>query len=353
MSLALAASVALASTIGVQSPAGASPAGQQAIQFGQFQACHVYLANPPPCQATNADDNEATDPYFGGTDRTVDPDRYQRVPVGVNGEAGDWFYVGYSAKQGTGGCNQGCDERTYNVSMSVFELACSEPADVLLFGTGYGCRHNPQATCCQGAQYTPADDAQMIHQIIRNCLRLGGTVKIDIVVPHSHADHISPESVHALEAPGFVIRKIFVHRDDEAELKSINQSGPNAPANCGATANWTQADLDKMVVFGTADGCVTPLSPMCEQHFNDTNVKSFATTLGRVWFRERDGHTGGSVDLVLDFGGSEADRYVVYGSVKPGVNIQNNCCQCPSFTCPPLPGVKWAVDAHGNFVLPP
>jgi hypothetical protein len=312
----------------------------------QYQPCRNYNPNPPPYSATDGSANtlqNSNPPYFGG----FDTDRIQFVPVGAAPGANGRFHVAYSAKQGVTNCTN-CPSQTYNVTMTVFELSCLESADVLLFGTGYGCRHQNSPTCCVGAQYSPQHDAGLIDEIIRTCLAISGTVKIDIVVPHSHADHINPETVHALEALGYTIRKIFVHVDDRANLEAINTVNPNT--NCTGV-DWTQGDLNKMVNFGTDDpqnDCIG--SPECEQHWNSAGVKSFSTTVGRVWFQERDGHTAGSVDLVLDYGGNEGERYVIYGSTPPNTSLPGINCHNPSSTCT-LTGVVWATDAHGNVIL--
>src|SRR5262245_26311575 len=74
-----------------------------------------------------------------------------------------------------------------------------------------------------------------------------------------------------------------------------------------------------------------------------------------VWFRARDGHTPGSVDLVLDHKDGSGRQFVVYGSMIPGCLAAN--CGLETCTYTPdclsvLPGFQWAIPAHGNIPVP-
>lgn len=310
----------------------ASPrAFPSAQQFQQYNGCH--LKTPGTCTAENYQSVTCTD-FCGVGDHPI-----QYVPIGSGNKR---VHVAFST------IANGSD-RVNNVTMWVLELACSQGADILIFGTGYGCRNN--------FEFGPDTDAANVHHIIRQCIGLAGNVKLAFVAPHGHADHINPEFVHALlNAGNYTLGKIYVHADDMTAAQGISTD-----PDC-SESEWTAAELDpatgNFVSFGVMDGC-HPVDPSnrCQQHWNDAGVKSFDTTVGKVWFQSRDGHTPGAVDLVIDYMGDEAERYVLYGSATPCVIVGNNCYVNPNGVkrtpkCT-LPGVVWAIDAHGDITPDP
>lgn len=317
--------VLIVSALAFSTMAGVEPSAQ-------YESCHDKT--PSGCTAVTFD--TAVCPTFCGGD----DDPIQFVPVG---DGGNGLYVAFSTIE-----NPSTGVRTNNVTMWVLELACGQSADILVFGTGYGCRNT--------AEFGPALDVERVNHIVRNCIGLSGTVEVAFVVPHGHADHINPEFVHTLVANGYTIDKIYVHIDDQGATKSL-------PAVSGCPSSvFTQVEKNPTTgifqPFGTADQCNTNPDNGCEQTWSHANVKSFDTTLGKTWFRGRDGHTRGSVDLVIDYLGNEAERYLVYGSATPCTVVSNNCYIDPftgtkrTPTCD-LPGVQWAIAAHGNIVLRP
>lgn len=303
--------------------------------FAQYESCHSASPTLDPPAYDEADcTGDATICGIGN-------DPIQKIPVGDG-----FLYVGFSTITNAAGTT-----RTNNVTMWVLELACDQSADVLIFGTGYGCRNTHE--------YDPVDDVATVDTIIRDCIGLSGTVEVAIVVPHAHGDHINPEFYHELMAvagpDNYTLDKIYVHADDLGGTKSLA-----AVSGCSGSV-FTTAEKNAMTgIFQTigtgGDMCNGTPENDCESAWNASGVKSFHTTLGKTWFRGRDGHTRGSVDMVIDYLGDDTERYLVYGSATPCVVVGNNCYTDPSTgtkrtpTCA-LSGVQWAIAAHGDIAL--
>ncbi|MFN0242879.1 MAG: hypothetical protein ACKVWV_08325 [Planctomycetota bacterium] len=299
----------------------------------------------PPLYSDAECTNSATLICGGDGDGADNHDPIQKIPVGSG-----FLYVGFSTRVDTNGV------RDDNVTTWVLELACGQSADVLIFGTGYGCHNAPE--------YTAGDDAARIDTIIRDVIGLTGTVKLAIVAPHSHADHMSPEVYHLLTGSfGYTFDKIYAHADEFANVKNI--AGVAGCTGSSFTAAEKSGPTNIFKSIGRANDNCNAVQPGndCETAWNfHSTVKHFNTTLGRTWFRGRDGHTRGGVDMVIDYLGVEATRYVIYGSATPCEVVDNNCFNdnsyVPALRMTPdcvaprvLTGVVWRVAAHGDIAL--
>lgn len=250
--------------------------------------------------------------------------------------------------------------RSNNVLITVFELACNESADILIFDTGYGCRSGETES-----EFGPLHDATLVDDIVRGCMELLGDLSVAIVVPHGHPDHINPEFIQALESlDGYTIDRIYVHVDD---LEFLGQPGFHVPGSCefpgcGPEGHPFSCWEDKIWPFGESDCCnLKPLPPEinCTPPSEETDCEisaeesglSFRTKMGKVWLRGRDGHTPGSVDLVLEHKNDSERRFTIYGSMIPSCELNTNVCGTCTPDCPDLVGVEWAIPAHGNIPI--
>jgi hypothetical protein len=290
------------------------------------------------CGSSSARENRASAPLLGGIGA------YQHVQVLRSGGRTGHFGVAYSAKTKAG--SEPCNERVNNALISVFELSPADPSgsDVLIYGTGYGCRFLSGGTC-DGAQYQKfgaATDAANVDSIVRRCMQRAGTIKIDVVVPHSHADHINPEFLHALEALDYKVQAIMTHADDYNATMRVDTSTRTA---CGSISRWDS--LSSLIQpYGTQSS--TPcLQTVCITRREDSPLTYKALT-GDIWMRERGGHTPGASDLVLDVGGDPSRRILIYGSAPPGTGPSTtSTCMAPICNTT-LTGVRQTILAHGN-----
>lgn len=344
--------------------------GSSAPAPTDYSSCHPKFMNPTGCEAVRWN-NAGTPPggaangLWGGMDTPI-----QFVSLAPSTGR---IYMAYSTLQGPNPNPEGPPViRKNNVLMTVLELACGEDADILVFGTGYGCRIIGEVST---AEWGPEFDAGLVNNIVRNCMGLQGPLRVAFVVPHGHPDHFNPEFIYALQGlGGYVVDRIYVHVDDEMHLNQIGMGcpGPLVSAACSAACeavNCTNNNFGcwPIETFGQPDCCngapwagepicPDPTPKDCESAWDSPGVLSFRSTQGRVWFRGRDGHTPGSVDLVLDHKDGSGRQFVVWGSMIPGCQASNCGGDCDTIPdCPPLPGFQWAIPAHGNIpvVLPP
>jgi len=221
--------------------------------------------------------------------------------VPVSGDDSSGFYCVYSGKA-VGPTNPGISN---NVSIFVLPLAGDE---VLVFGAGYG-DANSMVTPTESAGH----DARRVDAILRFCLgREPATTPLRFVAPHGHIDHINADFTRELRARGYPIRDIAFHAADASQVRNL--------------PGWTAADRALFRTLRNGTG-------QCQEE-----LTSFASPLGRIWLHLRDGHTPGSIDLVIDVGGDPTNRFVVRGS---GGDFG---------TCA-IPGVREAIEPHGNVLL--
>ena len=293
---------------------------------------------PAGCGATNARENSSRTPILGG------PGAIQYVPVVPGGKRKDRFHVAYSAKTGAG--SPPCTNRVNNSLISVFQLTPFDRSgsDILIYGTGYGTRFL-NGSPCDGAEYRARGariDAENVADIVRRCLELRGTVKVDVVVPHSHADHINPEFLHELESMNFKVQAIMTHADDLGATRNVDVAITAADPN---TSRWGSL-RDLIQPYGTK-ASVPCLQTVCTERIEDSPLY-YLTRQGPVWMRERGGHTPGASDLVLDIGSDTRNRIVIYGSSPPGTGPATTA-NCMAPTCSTnLMGVYKTFPAHGN-----
>jgi hypothetical protein len=239
------------------------------------------------CHATNARYNVVNKPKTG----------YDYIPVVDDDSLG--FYVAYSAKQ-----NETNTGFTSTSCMYVLPLVGDE---VLVFGGGFG-----DTWYVPGGAWFDADyDAAMIKQIIGGCMgRDPLATRVRFVGPHGHPDHITVAFVKALERAGLSVVEIAYHEGDRDWIEQLP---------------WL---AHHPALFHVLPGtpCGTSIPGI-----------SFASSLGRVWFLHRPGHTPGSIDLVLDVRGDIQDRVLILGSAPGG--------------CTPPSGVSLTLAAHGTAMV--
>jgi glyoxylase-like metal-dependent hydrolase (beta-lactamase superfamily II) len=221
--------------------------------------------------------------------------------VPLTSDASLYFHVIYSAKCGTGGSTV-----VNNSSIFVLPLLGNE---VLIFGGGYG-----NAPGTGGALNDAAYDVANVDAVLRDCLGLVPTnTVLRLVAPHGHGDHVSSAFLHELESAGYTVRDITFHEGDAAAIQRMT--------------GWLSADRARFVALAGGGPC-------------GAELQNFSSTLGKIWFVERAGHTPGSIDLVIDVAGNPNDRVLVLGSA-PGGNCRT-----------PPPGTRTTIQAHGNVLLP-
>ncbi|HEX6883328.1 MAG TPA: IPT/TIG domain-containing protein [Planctomycetota bacterium] len=221
------------------------------------------------------------------------------VPVTGDDSAG--FYCVYSGKA-VGPSNPGISN---NVGIFVLPLAGDE---VLVFGAGYG-DANSLVTPTESAGH----DARRVDALLRFCLgREPATTPLRFVAPHGHIDHINADFTREMRVRGYPIRDIAFHAADASQVRNL--------------PGWTATDRALFRTLRNGTG-------QCQEE-----LTSFASPLGRIWLHLRDGHTPGSIDLVIDVGGDPTNRFVVRGS---GGDFG---------TCT-IPGVREAIEPHGNVLL--
>lgn len=243
---------------------------------------------PTPCPAGDSRLNTFL-PYEVGSDY---------VPVTRDDALG--FYVVYSGRDDVN--SNGVD---LNSSICILEI---DPDELLIFGSGYGDTIGP------GSAQNDADfDVANVVAVVSGCLGRDPTTQtVHFVAPHGHGDHINPPFIHALEDAGFTVPDISFHQGDFA-LVYFHPL-------------WTDADKAKFVQLYDSGIC-------------DEEILSFDTTLGKVWFRARPGHTPGSIDLVIDVRNNPLDRFEIRGSDVGGA--------CPDTP----PGTNEDIEVHGNALL--
>jgi PKD repeat protein len=221
------------------------------------------------------------------------------VPVTGDDSAG--FYCVYSGKA-VGPGNPGIAN---NVAIFVLPLVGGE---VLLFGAGYG-DANSMVVPTESAEH----DARRVDALLRFCLgRTPETTPIRFVAPHGHIDHINADFIRELRARDYPIVDIAFHSADGTSVRNL--------------PGWTQADRTLFRTLRSGTG-------QCQEE-----LLSFASPLGRIWFHLRDGHTAGSIDLVIDVQNDPDNRFVVRGSGG-------------DFGACAIPGVREAIEPHGNLIL--
>ncbi len=291
------------------------------------------------CEAGNARENTDRTPLLGG------PGAIQHVPVVSGGGRYGEFYVAYSAKSPAG--PGPCTVRNNNSVISIFQLSPIDPSKshILIFGTGYGTRYL-NGSPCDGAQYQDQGaiiDAKNVNSVVRRCMGLRGTVLVDVVVPHSHGDHINPEFLHELEELDYKVQAIMTHADDLGATRNVDVS---ITTHTPKTGKW--GALKALIQpFGKASSPPC-LQTVCTERFEDSPLR-YISLLGPIWFRERGGHTPGATDLVLDTLGDVNRRYVVYGSSPPGTGPASRPnCMAPLCDTT-LTGVLSHFNIHGNL----
>lgn len=221
--------------------------------------------------------------------------------VPVTGDDALGFYCVYSGKA-VGGGSPGLAN---NVGIFVLPLVDGE---VLLFGSGYG-DQNSFVEPTKDASY----DVRRVDAILRFCLgREPERTPIRFVAPHGHIDHINSDFIRELRERGYPIVDIAFHNADGNTVRNL--------------PGWTSEDRAAFRTLRTTTG-------ICQEE-----LTSFDSPLGRIWFFLREGHTPGSIDLVIDVRGDPDNRFVVRGSGE----VYGTC---------PIPGVREAVDPHGNLVF--
>ena len=221
--------------------------------------------------------------------------------VPVTGDDGLGFYCVYSGKAVEGG-GPGISN---NVGIFLFPLVNGE---VLLFGAGYG-----DANWFVEPTESAGHDAARVDGLIRSCLgRTPERTPIRFLAPHGHIDHINADFVRELRRRGYPIRDIAFHSGDANAVKNL--------------PGWTLEDRAAFLTLRNDTGA-------CQEE-----LIAYASPLGKLWVFLREGHTSGSVDLVIDVEGDPNNRVVVRGSGE-------------SYGTCPIPGVREAVEAHGNVLL--
>src|SRR5262245_3983459 len=240
-------------------------------------------------------------PHESARDNRITPLERGEDFVPITGDDSLGFYCVYSGKA-IGPDNARIDN---NVGMFILPLVNGE---VLLFGSGYGDR-NSFVEPTESADF----DVRRVDAIIRFCLeREPASTPIHFVAPHGHIDHINADCMRELRRRGYRIVEILFHSRDSTWAKSM--------------PGWTDEDR---AVFRTLRNA----TDQCQEE-----LASFASPLGKIWFFLRDGHTPGSIDLVIDVRNDPANRFIVRGSGE----IYGTC---------PLSGVREAIEPHGNLRL--
>ncbi len=221
--------------------------------------------------------------------------------VPITGDDALGFYCVYSGKA-IAADNPRIDN---NVGMFIFPLANGE---VLLFGAGYG---DPNSFV--EPTVDAAHDVRRVDAIIRFCMgRVPENTPIRFVTPHGHIDHINADCIRELRRRGYPIVDITFHSRDATWAKGM--------------PGWTAADRTAFRTLRSATGA-------CQEE-----LLSFASPLGKIWFFLREGHTPGSIDLVIDVRNDPSNRLIVRGSGE----VYGSC---------PIPGVRESIEPHGNVRL--
>jgi len=221
--------------------------------------------------------------------------------VPITGDDSLGFYVVYSGKAVT----QGSQAIANNVGLFLFPLVGDE---VLLFGAGYG-DPNSFVDTTRDAAY----DVLRIDTIIRFCLgRDPQKTRIRFVAPHGHIDHINADCMRELRARGYTVADIVFHAADGAWVRNL--------------PGWKPGDRGLFRELRNS-------TFQCQEE-----LASYASPLGKLWLHLRAGHTPGSLDLVIDVQNDPGNRFVVRGSGG-------------AFGSCPVPGVREAVEPHGNILL--
>ncbi|MAB79441.1 MAG: hypothetical protein CMJ89_08815, partial [Planctomycetes bacterium] len=219
--------------------------------------------------------------------------------VPLTGDDSMGFYAIYSVKA----TQEGLDAEN-NTNIDLFPLS---DGNVLMFGAGYGDPYGPGT-----ALYDAAHDMSRVDQVIRTCMgRSPASSQIIFVTPHGHGDHINPAAFRELRALGYTIAEIWYHQADEALLYALG--------------GWSPKDLAARRPITGGDPC-------------GSEVLSFPSPVGKIWFFLRPGHTLGSLDLVVDLENDSNNRFIVRGSGTDG-------------SCPTLDGTRETVNPHGNVML--
>ena len=254
------------------------------------RADYVTVASGIPCDAEDAS---------GNTKFPLKDSVYDFVQVTPDGRG---FYCVYSVRNGPGGTPVVGN----NVGIFLFELDASR---VLVFGLGYG----DLLFNGEGPLYDAAHDMAMVDEVIQGCMgRVPSQTAVVFWTPHGHGDHVHSAGMRELRNLGYVISDIYFHDADEGAV--VGSSG------------WTSQDT---AAFRPISG------PDCT-----TALWTSPADLGWLWIMRRSGHTGGSVDVVIDVDNDPNDRIVILGSAP------NNLCDST------LGSFRYKVLAHGNVRLP-
>ena len=243
-------------------------------------------------------DCSAEDATFN-TNFPIKEGAYDFVPVTPDGRGLWCIYSVRDREDGSAGVGN-------NVGIFLLEL---DPANVLMFGSGYG----DIKFGGQGPLHDAAFDMAMVDEVIQGCMgRIPSQTTIQFWTPHGHPDHVHSAGFRELRNLNYAVSDIYYHDADEGAV--------------AGSAGWTSQDL----------GIFRPISgPDCS-----TALWTSPGDLGWIWVMRRSGHTSGSVDVVIDVDGNTNDRVVVLGSAD------NNLCD--SF----LSGVRFEINAHGNVRIP-
>lgn len=262
-----------------------TPIAQALILLALASPAAPQSADACGCHATSARYNIVNQPKTG----------YDFIPVVLDDSLG--FYVAYSAKQN--------ETNTDFVSTSCMYALPLVNDEVLIFGGGFG-----DTWYLPGGAFYDADyDVGMLKEAIVGCMgRDLAKTRVRFVTPHGHPDHLTVAFIRALERAGFTMAEIAYHEGDRAWIEGLPWSSHH-PA-----------------LFN-----VLPSAPC------NTEILTYESPLGRIWFVSRPGHTPGSVDLVLDVLGNPGDRVLVLGSAAGG--------------CPAPTGVNLTLNAHGTALV--
>ena len=238
------------------------------------------------CHATNARYNVSGQPKTG----------YDFIPVVPDDSLG--FYVIYSARQNE------YDPTLIGSTACIYALPLMNE-EVLIFGAGWG------DTNWAGWAFYDADyDVTSLDEAIRSCMGLDpARVRLRFVTPHGHCDHLNVAFIKALERAGYRLAEIAYHEGDRAWIEQLPWQ-PQHPA-----------------LFHVLDALPC-----------GSELVSYDSALGHIWFTQRPGHTPGSIDLVLDVANDPTNRVLVRGSLAGG-------------DCPDPSGVFMDLDAHGTAII--
>lgn len=204
---------------------------------------------------------------------------------------------------------------------------------VYLFGSGYGDKDSDMEEYTNDTQRATRsavlDAADVAHVITdAECFGLQDkTVKIRALVPHGHLDHTNAEFINQLllQDSNFELHEITHHAREETlvtcEAKCCEgvDGVEQCTQGCNPSCQWRGAPY--LEAWGDLEPFIAPIGDDPEPDETCTDIETYDITAApgtlRVELEDSDGHTPGSLNLVID-PETEEDRGILFDGSTPG-----------------------------------